>query len=85
MVDNDFEELKSALRDTARTQRARVSDSDRAAAADAAAGHFLDGVPFEKSDVVGLFWPIRDEIDCKPLLLKLMDAGQTVVPAGGHG
>ncbi|MBU1175820.1 MAG: 5-formyltetrahydrofolate cyclo-ligase [Alphaproteobacteria bacterium] len=78
MADSDFDDLKAALRDTARSQRARVASGDRAEAAKQAAEHFLSGVPFAKTDAIALYWPIRDEIDCKPLLLKLMEAGQTI-------
>lgn len=78
MSDDIIEDRKAAFRETALAQRARVANADRAPAAESAAAHFIDGVPFQTSDVIALYWPIRDEIDCKPLLLKLMDAGQTV-------
>jgi 5-formyltetrahydrofolate cyclo-ligase len=29
-------------------------------------------------EVVALYWPIRDELDCKPVLTRLVDAGQPV-------
>ena len=30
-------------------------------------------------DVVAAYWRIRDELDCQPILVKLMDSNQTVV------
>lgn len=78
MAEETIEDIKSTLRDTAKALRARLSSADRAEASKEAVAHFLDGVHYDKSDIIALFWPIRDEIDSKPLLLALMDAGQTV-------
>ncbi|WP_204569801.1 5-formyltetrahydrofolate cyclo-ligase [Arsenicitalea aurantiaca] len=78
MTDIAFEAEKALLRDRARAQRARISTGDRAAAARAAASHFGEGVEVPPDAVVALYWPIRDEIDCRPLLARLMDGGQAV-------
>lgn len=73
-----FEEQKSQLREEAFARRSKVQQADRPDAAQAAARHFLDAVPLEPGQVVALYWPIRDEIDCKPLLTRLVDSGQPV-------
>ncbi|WP_196260523.1 5-formyltetrahydrofolate cyclo-ligase [Pelagibacterium limicola] len=73
-----FEEEKSRLRQRAFEQRKAILRADWADMAKVAANHFLAGVPLSASDVVALYWPIRDEIDCKPLLTALMDSGQPV-------
>lgn len=80
MTDSEahLEEQKSQLREQALALRLAVPQADRADAAAAAAQHFLAGVPLSKDKVVALYWPIRDEIDCKPLLTKLVDSGQPV-------
>jgi 5-formyltetrahydrofolate cyclo-ligase len=42
------------------------------------ARHFFEGVTLGPRDVVAGYWPIRDELDCKPILTRLMDSGQPV-------
>jgi 5-formyltetrahydrofolate cyclo-ligase len=78
MVDDKIEETKAALRIRAHAQRAAVSEGERADAAEAAASHFLEGVPLHSTDIVAAYWPIREELDCKPLLARLMDSLQPV-------
>lgn len=73
-----FEEHKARLREEAFARRARVQQADRPDAARAAAHNFFDAVPLDPGQVVAAYWPIRDEIDCKPLLTRLMDSGQPV-------
>ena len=75
---SQYEEQKAQLREEAFQRRAAVDHADRADASKAAAAHFLDGVPLGRDKIVALYWPIRDEIDCKPLLTKLVDSGQPV-------
>ncbi|KQX40469.1 hypothetical protein ASD04_07570 [Devosia sp. Root436] len=79
MVDEMIEEAKAALRIRARAARALLDHSERADAAKAAAQHFFDGITLAASDVVAAYWRIRDELDCQPILVKLMDSNQTVV------
>ncbi len=50
----------------------------RAEASKAAAAHFFDGVSLKSGQIVAAYWPIRDELDVKPVLTKLMDDGQPV-------
>lgn len=78
MSDIPVEDAKAQLREVARAQRAALGAADRAEAAQAAAAHFLEKMPLAAGQVVALYWPIRDEIDCKPVLGQLMDSGQPV-------
>ena len=79
MVDEMIEEAKAALRVRARAARASLDHGERAEAAAAAARHFFDGIALAASDVVAAYWRIRDELDCQPILVRLMDSNQTVV------
>lgn len=80
LIDSEahLEEQKAQLRTEALARRQAVPQADRADASRAAAQHFLEGVPLHAGQVVALYWPIRDEIDCKPLLTKLVDSGQPI-------
>jgi 5-formyltetrahydrofolate cyclo-ligase len=78
MADEKIDEAKAALRIRARAQRTAIAVGSRAAAAQAAASHFLEGVPLKPDDIVAVYWPIREELDCKPLLTRLMDSFQPV-------
>jgi 5-formyltetrahydrofolate cyclo-ligase len=79
MVDEAIEEAKAALRIQARAARASLDHEERADAAVEAARHFFDGIVLQAGDVVAAYWRIRDELDCQPILVKLMDSNQTVV------
>ncbi|WEK04893.1 MAG: 5-formyltetrahydrofolate cyclo-ligase [Candidatus Devosia phytovorans] len=79
MTDEVIEEAKAALRIKARAARASLDHETRAEAAIAAAGHFFDGVGLQPGDVVAAYWRIRDELDCQPILVRLMDSDQPVV------
>lgn len=78
MIDASIEEAKAGLRATAHTKRAAIYSNLRTDAARAAAEHFLAGVALAPGEVVAVYWPIRDELDCKPVLTRLVDAGQPV-------
>ena len=78
MVDTNIEEAKATLRIKARAQRATLADAAKADAAYAAANAFLEGIPLNPTDIVAVYWPIRDEFDSRPLLIRLMDSGQPV-------
>jgi 5-formyltetrahydrofolate cyclo-ligase len=73
-----IEEAKAALRLKALAQRAAIADGARPDAAADAARHFLEGVPRRPDQFVALYWPIRDEFDCRPLLIRLVETGQSV-------
>jgi 5-formyltetrahydrofolate cyclo-ligase len=78
MADEQIEAVKAALRLRARAQRANFLKSSHPDAATAAAGHFFSAVALEPHMVVAAYWPIRDELDCRPVLTRLMDSGQPV-------
>ncbi len=78
MSDAVIEEAKAALRAAAHKKRAAFHPSLRSEAAQAAAAHFFGTVQLDKSTVVAGYWPIRDEMDIKPVIARLMDAGQPV-------
>lgn len=79
MVDETIEEAKAALRTRAHETRAALPHGLRADAAKAVSQHFFDGIKLEAGDVVACYWRIRDELDCQPILVRLMDSNQTVV------
>src|SRR5690606_35197139 len=76
------EDEKSSLRRLALARRASIDRDLRDAAPLAAARHFCDGVRLAADDVVAGYWPIRDEIDCRPLLEHLLAAGRAVALPG---
>ena len=78
MSDAGIEDAKVGLRAEARRRRLALASDLRTAAAAEAAAHFLAGVALAPQEVVALYWPIRDELDSRPLLTRLMDAGQPV-------
>ncbi|MHB1101491.1 MAG: 5-formyltetrahydrofolate cyclo-ligase [Devosia sp.] len=78
MTDVTIEEAKAALRARAHQQRATFLQGYRADAAKAAAEHFFAGVTLRPTEMVAAYWPIRDELDCKLVLTRLMDEGQPV-------
>jgi 5-formyltetrahydrofolate cyclo-ligase len=78
MSDAKIEEAKAALRAMAHKKRAAFHPSLRSEAARAAMSHFFEGVPIEKGEVVAGYWPIRDEMDVKSVVARLMDSGQPV-------
>ena len=78
MSDAEIDEVKAALRAAAHRKRAAFHPSLRADAARAATAHFFEAVPLDTSEVVAGYWPIRDEMDVKSIVARLMDGGQPV-------
>ncbi|HEY4201771.1 MAG TPA: 5-formyltetrahydrofolate cyclo-ligase [Devosiaceae bacterium] len=78
MTDATIEEAKALLRIRAHAQRAGISSEERTEAGKAAARHFFDGVVLDPGAIVACYWPIRDEMDCQPILIRLMDSLQPV-------
>lgn len=78
-MDEMIEEAKAALRIKARAARAGLDHGERAEKAEAAARHFFDGIQLSADTVVAAYWRIRDELDCQPILVRLMDSNHTVV------
>ena len=78
MIDAGIEEAKAGLRALAHKRRAAIYANVRADAAKQAAAHFLDNVVLDPKEIVAAYWPIRDELDCRPVLTRLVDSGQPV-------
>ena len=79
MADLNIEEAKAALRRQAHAGRAALSEQERADAASAVTAHFFEHIAFEPEQVIAGYWRIRDELDCQPILIRLMNGGQKVV------
>jgi len=77
---------KQTVREQARALREQLAVAAGDRAGEALVAHFLDQVPWrvceETPMPVGGYWPIRDEIDPRPLLAALAEAGcQNALPA----
>jgi 5-formyltetrahydrofolate cyclo-ligase len=79
MVDENIEDAKAALRLEAHAARSALSQAQRSEAAATVAQLFFEDIALRSSDVVAAYWRIRDELDCQPILVRLMDSNQTVV------
>jgi 5-formyltetrahydrofolate cyclo-ligase len=77
-MNSEIEARKAVLRAAARKARAALHSGLREDAAKAVADHFFAAVPLAPGEVVAGYWPIRDELDCRPILARLMDAGRPV-------
>jgi 5-formyltetrahydrofolate cyclo-ligase len=78
MLDETLESTKATLRVKARAARAAIRQPDRVAAANAAAEHFFRAFSLSPGAIVAAYWPVRDELDCRPVLTRLVDSGQPV-------
>lgn len=79
MVEDGIEAGKALLRKTAHARREALSAQFRAEASRSISFHFFDKVAFAPEDAIAGYWRIRDEADCQPILVRLMDCGQVVV------
>ncbi len=79
MADEAIEAVKADLRKDAHAVRAALSDEVRVEAAKSVAMHFFESIAYAPEDVIAGYWRIRDELDCQPILIRLMDSGQKVV------
>jgi len=66
---------KRALREAMLARRQALGDDERRTAADNLLNSFLLERPIELPAVVSGFWPIKDEIDIRPLMEALFDEG----------
>jgi len=66
---------KRILRGTMLAWRATLAEADRRAAADGLLATITRERPFEGAAVVSGFWPIKEEIDVRPLLIELFNRG----------
>ncbi|MBE7733232.1 5-formyltetrahydrofolate cyclo-ligase [Devosia faecipullorum] len=79
MAELALEEAKAALRKQAHVARAALSAEARGEAASTVAHLFFEDIAYGPEDVIAGYWRIRDELDCQPILIRLMDGGQKVV------
>jgi 5-formyltetrahydrofolate cyclo-ligase len=66
---------KRTLRSAMLAWRGALSEDERRAAADGLVASFEREQPFETPAVVSGFWPIKDEIDIRPLMIELHNGG----------
>jgi 5-formyltetrahydrofolate cyclo-ligase len=66
---------KRRLRGTMVARRAELSEAHRREAAERLCAAFFDEKPFETPAVVTAFWSINEEIDVRPLMHALVEAG----------
>jgi 5-formyltetrahydrofolate cyclo-ligase len=78
VADPRIEDAKAALRIKAHAGRAAILNSTRADAAKSVAEHFFKSVTLAPRDIVAGYWRIKDEMDCQPILIRLMDSFQPV-------
>lgn len=69
---------KSELRQIAHARRAGLSAEARDRASEAAAVSLLSLLDAHRGATIAGYWPIRDEIDCRPALANLIAAGRSV-------
>lgn len=79
MSDGSMDTAKASLRRRAHAARGALTDAERTAAAVAVAQNFVAHIPLDPNDIVAGYWRIRDELDCGPILAKLMARQQRVV------
>jgi 5-formyltetrahydrofolate cyclo-ligase len=68
-------EAKQTLRSAMLAWRTGLSDAERRAAADGVVEQFRRERPIETPCVVSGFWPMKDEMDVRPLLFELFNEG----------
>lgn len=75
---SDVEAEKARLRATAFAARSKLDATSRAECSRLICAHLLAGLPLARNEVVALYWPIRDEVDCQDLMRRLADAGHSL-------
>lgn len=66
---------KAELRSAMLAWRAGLDEAERRAAADGLVESFRREQPLEAPVVVSAFWPIKDELDIRPLMIELANRG----------
>lgn len=74
---NETTTSKAALREDLLQQRMKIPPAARLAAAEAVCENFLANVPLPAESVIAGYWPIRNEIDDRILLRRLLQMGFT--------
>lgn len=75
MSPSAIEDVKAELRLEARRRRKRLHQLRGTDAARSVARLFEEAVQADPAQVIGAYWPIRDELDIRPLIVRLMDGG----------
>lgn len=75
----EIENRKHALRTEALARRHALTPSERAAHSIDACHHLCELVSAHPNKSVALYWPIRDEIDSKPALVRLVEEGVPIL------
>jgi 5-formyltetrahydrofolate cyclo-ligase len=82
----DITEVKTALRVRAADVRRVAHERDRAGtAALVVREHALAGLPLERRETIGGYWPIGTEMDVRPVLTALHDRGHVCALPYAHG
>ncbi|MSP77811.1 MAG: 5-formyltetrahydrofolate cyclo-ligase [Rhodospirillaceae bacterium] len=68
-------EAKKSLRSAMLTWRAGLTEADRRKASDGLVEMFRRERPVDRPAVVSGFWPIKDELDIRPLMIDLVNQG----------
>ena len=68
-------EDKRTLRSAMLAWRGALDADERRAAADGLLATLKREIPFETPAVVSGFWPIKEEIDIRPLMIELFNRG----------
>ncbi len=68
-------EIKASLRKQALAARDRVDPETRIEASLAIEATGADNIPVQPGEIVSGFWPIRSEVDIRPLLFRLRKKG----------
>jgi 5-formyltetrahydrofolate cyclo-ligase len=66
---------KRTLRSAMLAWRGALAEDERRAAAEGLLASLRREMPFETPSVVSGFWPIKDEIDIRPLMIELFNRG----------
>ncbi|MBS0219238.1 MAG: 5-formyltetrahydrofolate cyclo-ligase [Proteobacteria bacterium] len=66
---------KRTLRSAMLAWRSTLADTDRRSAAEGLLATFRRERPFETPMIVSGFWPIKEEIDLRPLMIELFNQG----------
>ena len=66
---------KRALRRLSAERRRTAETAAGAGAGELVAAHFLAAIPLAAGAVVSGYWPVRDEIDARPLMRRLIERG----------
>ena len=68
-------QAKAELRSAMLAWRGGLSEDERRAASEALLANFRRERPFAAPAIVSAFWPIKDELDIRPLLIELHNEG----------